>query len=95
MPLIRKLNPEVAVYDKVDPEIKMSNKNEQELLQRSDVVLTSGMRNEELEFEMEVLKQEPSLPTIHEITELIVEQRAHIHHELPTRTAVRAYGQFN
>lgn len=95
MPLIRKLNPEVAVYDKVDPEIRMSNKLEQELLRRADVVLTAGLRDEELEFEMEVLKQEPTLPTIHEITELIVEQRAHTHHELPNRMVVRAYGQFN
>ena len=95
MPLIRKLNPEVAVYDKVDPEIRMSNKLEQELLQRADIVLNTGMRMDELEFEMEVLKQEPALPTLNEITEMIVEQRSPIHHEFATKTIVRAYGQFS
>ena len=76
MPIVRKLNPEVVIFDKASPEMRFGNKLEQELLGRADIVLSGVKNTEEIELEIEHLISEhvEGLPFA-DVTELVMKQR--------------------
>ena len=80
MPIVRKLNPEVVIYDKASPEMRFGNKLEQELLGRADIVLSGVKNTEEIELEIQHLISEhiESIPFA-DVTELVMKQR-HLTH---------------
>lgn len=92
MPYIRRLNPDVAIYDK-GHDVMRPSFLEQELLGRADLVLNADKTEENLRVDIRDLNSDLNehkyLP---DATEVVIAQKAHTHSDvLPDNRRVRNY----